>query len=46
MAQGFFERQKIQVRIDYFMRSGKPHPINEAGMVQGVGENDVTFAGQ
>jgi len=41
IAQAGFERVQIEVRIDDFPRSGKPHAVDHARMIQRVGENQI-----
>ncbi len=43
--QRVFEKGEIEVREDDFARAGKPDAVDYAGVVRGVGEDDVLRAG-
>ncbi len=41
VAQGIFKKLQIAVRIDHFLRAREADAVDQAGVIQRVGENNV-----
>src|ERR1700686_4445275 len=46
LTKSVFERVEVEMRIDDFARAGQAHAINQAGVVELVGKNDVILANE